>query len=247
MRTSSFVQGDHRLKIMESDSLLLLFLILALGLYSSCDACDEDQYGDVLILGVPIHTQAENNVIHVGDTVKVISEFSKTVEVVGYRPDIYLEGFDFLLSMILADVSDSTTNFQFSANPTLVTGRLDTISSSNGITNAINEYALTFAEDEEQYRFHVNLAFDRPGVYLFRFREYQEGFQYLDHPAVYKCEGEPRQFIEVFVRNPAGGAENYELQFLQKSRVELLTNYYDLDLYQENGMFTIEVTPVQND
>ncbi len=222
-------------------ALRILIYPLALLLCSCENQECEYPNGDALVLGVPIHTISDSSSITLGDTVKLVSSFSKNMEVVYHSDKMLIENFNFLLTFIIEEISSSTFNTDFEHEVLAQKGFIDTISSSLVSPGTLNAYAITHEETEDRYQFEATIVFHDPGLYYVGFQEHQEGFKYLRHPATLNCEGEPREFFEIMVRNPYGDRFNYDSVFIAKSNIADLAWYYEFEEFQDVGMYAVEV------
>jgi DNA-binding transcriptional regulator/RsmH inhibitor MraZ len=68
--------------------------IFILTTASSC-ACEEDEFGEVLHMEIPVDTGSERNIFRVGDTLWVEADFPKEVVVVGNNSRIELPDYKF--------------------------------------------------------------------------------------------------------------------------------------------------------
>ncbi len=89
------------------------FLLLFIITLTSCSLCKKDQFGEELILEVPVTIETKNEIIRVGDTMYIELTTDKNVKVRNTNATIYLENFNFFTEFYLAEVSDTFENFYF--------------------------------------------------------------------------------------------------------------------------------------
>jgi hypothetical protein len=211
----------------------LLFVSLMI---LSCH-CEEDTYGEVLDLVIPITTHPDKDTFHIGDTIWMEAQFNKDIRLLNSTKTIRLEAFTFFTDLGIAEISGETENYQIDIDTIAEIGAIDYLPLHGALA-----YSLTFVEEEHYYVFKGAVVLKSKGLFYLFFstngRFYEAPF--YDHPKLYVCKDDRRDRVNVHYDNPSTSHADYE-NFFRKTQVDNLLDLYDYEKYKNLGTISFMV------
>lgn len=197
----------------------LLFVMLSLFYSCGCD----DEHGNRFHMVVPFNSMTKGDTITTNDTIYFSTNFSKDVELEGQESTVFLENFNFHTKLIVSDLSDTLSNYNYRFSAIEDIGDIDTLLRVNSFS-----FPLRYHEDLTSYSFSGGLVIRDPGIYYLRWST-NRGIigDYYDHPALYQCEDDRRSDIRVLYRNESSTQENYDKLFQKTKDPVYLSLTYD--------------------
>ncbi len=208
--------------------LVLLFPIY----FQSCDECKPDKYGEVLELVVPITTSPSKDTFAIGDTLTIESYFDKDIEIYNASYTIKLDSFTFFGLFGISEVTDTIENYDFSMDTIVEIGQVDYLP----LYGNVIAYPINYFEDQTGYHLAFKVVLKARGMFWVRMVSanfFYEESNY-DHPALYICESNRRDRVELYFQNPNTSIENYNKVF-RKTKVKYLLESVDFDSFQKGG------------
>jgi len=89
------------------------FFLVCFLQFTGCKECD-DGYGDRFHMIVPFDSYTVGDTITTSDTIRFATSFSKDVELNGQSSTYRLEDFNFHSVLIIADLSDTMSSYNYS-------------------------------------------------------------------------------------------------------------------------------------
>ncbi len=219
---------------MASKTLVMLVFVSLLAW--SCN-CEEDSYGEVLDLVIPITTYPDKDTFHIGDTIWIEAQFNKDIRILNSTKTIRLEAFTFFTDLGIAEISGETENYQVDIDTITEIGAIDYLPLHGALA-----YPLTFIEEEHYYVFKGAVVLKSKGLFYLFFstngRFYEVPF--YDHPKLYVCKNDRRDRVNVHYDNPSTSQANYEELFRQ-TQVDYLLDLYDYERYKNLGTISFKV------
>ena len=208
---------------------------IVIGTTIACE-CEPDEFGDELVLVVPITASLSDTVIAVGDTVFWQADFSKEVTVRGSTLPVKLENYPFFTSFDLIELSDAEVlDFNRPVDVLELVGEVVTISQDQTV------YLLKFRETDDRYAIAFGIIFKEPGLYSAGFSNVLQS-EDIDHPVAYKCNDSRRTSLYNEYSNPATSRQVYEALYLSSPNriLQELTTY---ERYTATGSISFRVIP----
>lgn len=199
--------------------------------------CDSDEYGNELILVVPVETIVQDT-MHIGDTIWIKSNFSNIVEVQGHDRGILLEHFDFFTEFGIGRIIDSMFVSYNLINSITIEGSISRLELATVVV-----YPITYHESDTGYSFHFGIVLDRIGVHAFQFASYNLSYEDYDHPATYLCNNTKREKIDVQYQNDLSNPDNYIWLYPMLSEKYLAPRNNNYENYHFYGTYGFVVIP----
>lgn len=215
-------------------SFYIMLLTFTAGFYSC--GCEEDIYGKYLELELPIDTYPARDTFKVGDTLWIEASFDKNVKTRNNQINhILLENFSFFTFFTISEISDTAEIFNLNFEIISITGKIDKLILPTAVS-----YPLEYVESENLYYFKGAIVLLEPGLYTSAFYTESLLYENFEHPAVYMCEGERRNKIEVYYVNKSTNLKAFENLFLS-TNVAYLKELYTFEGYKDIGSHTFVV------
>lgn len=215
----------------------ILLLIAIPNLFQSCDECKPDKYGEVLELDVPISTNPAKDTFFVGDTLTIESNFSKEVQLYNKSETIRLDSFKFFALFGLSEISDTIEDYDIQIDTIVQAGKLGYLPLQGAVA-----YPVEFDENPNGYHFAFKIVIHERGKYWLNISSspllYEE--PYYEHPALYLCDNNRRDAINIYFTNISTTLQAYN-QIFRTTKVDYLLRLMDFDRYSKAGSISIIV------
>ena len=215
--------------------IIAFFGLLGLILFVSACGCKEDEFGEQMVIEMPVSTYPVKDTFRVGDTLWVDLLFPKVFSVKDANGKIVLEGFDFRTELGFSEVSDTIEQFSGSWEVLERIGTVDILPLSTAIA-----YPIGIVEDTMHYQFKAGFILSEPGLYWFLFNTPGYLYEDYEHPAMYTCGNNRRSSVSFFHQNPASTEEGYQ-RLISETNVEYIPELVDWEEYQSLGSLTFWV------
>ena len=212
--------------------------IIIVQVFQSCGECKPDKYGEFLQLVVPVTTSPAQDTFSIGDTLTIVANFSKEIEVYNTDYTIYLDSFKFFTDFGISEISDTFENYAVNIDTIVEIGQVGFVPLHENVV----AYPLKYQEDDEGYQLKFSIVLKSKGMFWVFF---SCGFFYYepgayDHPALYVCDKNRRDRVIVFFKNNSTTPEAYQNIFL-KTKVDYLLQSCDYERYSNLGSVSIIV------
>lgn len=215
---------------------ILSFLgILVLILFFSDCGCREDEFGEQMIIEVPVSTYPDQDTFQVGDTLWVECLFPKVFSVKDANGKIVLEDFEFRTSLGFSEVSDTIEQFDSELEVLERIGTVDILPLATALV-----YPIGIVEDTMHYRFKAGFVLSESGLYWFSFNTPRYLYEDYEHPAMYTCGKNRRSLVSFFHQNPVTSEKGYQ-RLVSETNVEYIPEVVELEEYQSLGSLTFWV------
>ncbi len=215
----------------------IFYLLTIVLLLQSCGECKPDKYGEILELVVPITTSPAKDTFATGDTILIEAHFGKLIEVYNTIHTFELDSFDFFTDFLVLEISDTVENYYSEIVTIVEVGQVGYLPLQGALT-----YPLTYFEDEDGYHIVFKIVLKSPGMFWVAFSTssflYDKPF--YDHPALYVCDQNRRDRVEVYYENSSSTLNAYNEIFL-KTKVDHLKKNIDFESYSKVGSHCIVV------
>lgn len=214
------------------DTRTLIYLLIIAQFCQSCDECKPDKYGEILELAVPVKTSPAQDTFRIGDTLTIESNFDKDIEIYNTSYTIKLDSFTFFGLFGISEVTDTIENYDFNIDTIVEIGQVDYLP----LYDNVIAYPVKYFEDQTGYHLAFKVVLKARGMFWVRMVSanfFYEESNY-DHPALYTCESNRRDRIELYFQNPNTSIENYNEVF-RKTKVKYLLESVDFDSFQKGG------------
>ncbi|HEY3386071.1 MAG TPA: hypothetical protein VGK46_06155, partial [Saprospiraceae bacterium] len=101
-----------------------LLVLSAVYLFFSCGKCEEDQYGENLVLIVPMTTIPSEDSLSFGDTLWIDVHIDKEVSIVNSDKTIRLDSFNFFTELFISEISGTEEDYYTPIDTFVVKGKL---------------------------------------------------------------------------------------------------------------------------
>ncbi|MEQ8706327.1 MAG: hypothetical protein RIC19_20515 [Phaeodactylibacter sp.] len=209
--------------------------LLGFILFISSCGCKEDEFGEQMIIELPVSTYPNKDTFQLGDTLWVECLFPKVFSVKDASGEIVLEDFQFRTSLFFSEVSDTIEQY---GNEVGVLERIGTVDFLPSFTAA--EYPIGIVEDSLNYYFKAGFVLLEPGLYWFGFSTPEFLYEDYEHPAMYTCGRNRRSSVNFFHQNPATSEEGYQ-RLISETNVEYIPELTELEEYKGGGCLTFRV------
>lgn len=201
--------------------------------------CEEDHYGEVLNLVVPMTTFPDQDTFRIGDTIWMEAYFDKEIEILNSSNTIRMDNFTFYVEMGIAEISGENENYNVQVDTVAEVGSIGYLPLHGALA-----YPLTFIEEDEYYNFKAAVVLKSPGLFYLFFSTDGSLYEapYYDHPKLYVCNENRRDRVNVHYHNPHTSLSNYE-NFFRKTQVDYLLELYDYERYKNLGSISFVVLP----
>ncbi len=220
------------------DTRYIMYLLLITQFFQSCDECKPDKYGEILELVVPITTSPSKDTFAIGDTISFKANFTKEIQIYNTNNTIRLDSFDFFGLFGISEISDSFERFNINIDTIVTVGQLGYLPLYD---NAV-AYPVTFLENDSGYHLEFKIVLNSSGIFWIRISA--ASFFYdksnYDHPALYVCDNNRRDRIDVYYENASTSFNAYNNIFL-KTKVDYLLQVLDYENFQKGGGISIFV------
>jgi hypothetical protein len=180
---------------------LLLLATLCVLFASSCE-CEEDEFGEVLRMEIPVDVGANRNSFQVGDTLWINADFPKEVDVVDHQNDIELIGYNFFSALSISEISDTDLRSYLTEDIILDVGEVT--------IDQLGDYNFTFVESDGRYSTRFGIVLSLPGKFTtssFTNAIEQRGYE---HPSLYTCKDNKRMNVFIDRVNQFSTQENFD-------------------------------------
>jgi hypothetical protein len=180
---------------------LLLLATLCVLFASSCE-CEEDEFGEVLRMEIPVNVGANRNSFQVGDTLWINADFPKEVDVVDHQNDIELIGYNFFSTLSISEISGTDLRPYWTNDLIVETGEV--------IIDEFGDYNFTFVESDDRYSVRFGVVLSILGKFSatsFTNAVEQRGYE---HPSLYTCKDNRRMNVFIDRINQFSNQENFE-------------------------------------
>ncbi|MCR9103184.1 MAG: hypothetical protein NXI25_24740 [bacterium] len=215
--------------------IIAFFGLLGLILFVSACGCKEDEFGEQMVIEVPVSTYPVKDTFRVGDTLWVDLLFSKAFSVKDANGKIVLEDFQFRTFLFFSEVSDTVERYNSEISVVEEIGEVDFLPLATAAG-----YPLGILEDSLNYSFKAGFVMLEPGLYWFGFGVSESLYEDYEHPAMYTCGRNRRSSVNFFHQNPATSEEGYQ-RLISETNVEYLPELLDLEEYRGTGALTFWV------
>ena len=199
----------------------LLGLLIVFGLhFISCNECD-DIYGDSIELEVSINSMPRKDTIVVRDTMWVLADIDKNVEVKNTDQTILLEDFNFFTEMHLSEISTDVERYDLSFDIVEQIGEVEVLNLTTAIT-----YPIIYEESANAYKLRFGIVFHEVGLYYLGFFSSSNLLESYSHPALL-CNGEHRSNVDIQYSNSSSSEDNYRDLLLSTSIDYILNSSYE--------------------
>jgi hypothetical protein len=186
-------------------------------------------YGSHLSLLIPMNTYPDQDTFSVGDTLWMEFNFNKNVQLYNSEKSIQLDSFNFFSKLYIAEISDSTANYNVSIDTFLITGELSSLT-----LTYVKLYPITFIEEKDQYQFKAGIVMNEPGLYYLGVDTNPELYEFYNHPALLNCDESTKKSVDIYYKNSSTSQTDYENIFKQ-TNVEYLRDLVDYEDYSRGG------------
>lgn len=187
---------------------------------------------------VPITTSPAKDTFNFGDTLSIEAHFDKEVEIYNTAYSIRLDSFNFFGLFGISEISDTVENYQINFDTLVSVGSVGYLPLHYNVI----AYPVEFYEDENGYHLAFKIVLNTKGRFWVNLTSasflYEE--PYYDHPALYACENNRRDKVNVYFLNTSTSEEAYKDIFL-KTNVEYLKRLVDYDDYQKGASISFIV------
>ena len=208
---------------------LLVALVLLLG--ANC-ACEEDEFGEVLHMEIPVDVGAERNLYRLGDTLWVTADFSKEVEVVGHNNRIDLVNYKFFSSFYISEISEPRLSFYTTSEVAIERGSIE--------INQLGGYDYVFENTGSRYLIDFGVVLNQPGVFVASSSTDGDAQSGLDQSVHYTCGDNRRTNVFIDRINRFSTQENFE-DHEEWNQVMIENFMQTFEGYQSVGAFTFRV------
>ncbi|MEQ8706326.1 MAG: hypothetical protein RIC19_20510 [Phaeodactylibacter sp.] len=209
--------------------------LLGLILFVSACGCKEDEFGERMTLQVPVQTGPSKDTFQLGDTIWVEANFGKQVAVKDAASDIYLEDFDFFPQLSLSEISDTTEFFEAEVDFIEQIGQIETLPLATALV-----YPMQFLETDSAYQLRIGVVLKTEGLFCLTVYSSPWSFEGLNHPALFACGNNFRNYVNVHYLNSSTTKEQYEQLFLS-TRVDYLFELISFEEYSSVAGHTFVV------
>ena len=209
----------------------LLYLTVLSQVIQSCEECKPDKYGEILELVVPITTSPAKDTFKIGDTLSIEANFDKDIEIYNTSNTIKLDSFTFFGLFGVSEISDTVENYICQYCTIVEIGQVGYLP----LYDNVIAYPIEFFEDDSGYHLAFKIVLNTSGMFwisLVSANIFYEKSNY-DHPALYICENNRRDRIEVYYQNTSTSIKTYNDIFLKP--VGNLKSQVNFDNYQKGG------------
>lgn len=210
-------------------------LLLCSAMLHSC-GCKEDSYGEELGLILPFEVTPAQDTFSQGDTLWIEANIDKHVRVLDQDATIYLEGFNFFTKLVISEISDTLERYIPNPNVLVSVGELEVLPLQTAIA-----YPILYEETADAYRFKAGLILEVAGLFHLGFSTRGSTLERYEHPALYTCNNNRRDQVQIYYQNSATDRERYERLFLQ-TKVPYLLDLIDFQRYSDFGGYTFVVS-----
>lgn len=196
------------------------YLLVIIAVYSlfSCGKCEDDQYGESLVLIVPMTTIPLNDSMSLGDTLWIDVHIDKEVSIVNSSKTIRLDSFNFFTELFISEISGIEEDYYSPIDTVVVKGKLHYLPLATALV-----YPVLYEENSDFYAFNVGIILKERGLYWIGFSSHIKVLDQYNHPAMYICEGNRRDDVRIQYINSSTSEENFESIFKQ-TQVSYLQN-----------------------
>lgn len=216
-------------------TITILFLA---HLCQSCWECKPDKYGEILELVVPITTSPAKDTFNFGDTLTIEADFDKDIEIYNTAYTIRLDSFNFFGLFGISEISDTIENYLINIDTIVAVGKVGYLP----LYDNVIAYPVEFHEDETGYHLAFKIVLNTKGRFWVNLSSssflYEKG--YYEHPALYACEKNRRDRVQVYFINTSTKEEAFQDIFL-KTQVEYLHRLVDYEDFQKAGSISFIV------
>jgi hypothetical protein len=195
-----------------------LLVLSTVYLFFSCGKCEEDPYGEKLVLIVPMTTIPLKDSLALGDTLWIDVHIDKEVSIVNSDKTIRLDSFNFFTELFISEISGTEEDYYTPIDTVVVKGKLHYLPLVTALT-----YPVLYEENSDYYAFNVGIVPKERGLYWIGFSSHIKVLDQYDHPAMYLCEGNRRDDVRIQYSNSSSNQENFESIF-KKTKVSYLQN-----------------------
>jgi hypothetical protein len=220
--------------IFMDDKIFGLSIFLLFPFVIGCD-CKEDIYGEELNLSIPILIKAEHDTIELGDTVWIEMEFSKDVELDNSNKSIRLDSFNFFSELFINEISGNEENYYVSIDSVVITGVMNYLPLPTALSRPIQ-----YEENDLLYSFKASIIIKQRGLFWIGMASSRTIFDSYEHPALYMCDRNKRDIVNIQYHNPYTNIDNFENQFL-KTNVAHLRNSTDYLEFESVGSIVVVI------
>lgn len=218
--------------LMDTRNFMCVFLaILLLTTVSTC-ACEEDEFGEVLHMEIPVDIGADRNLFQVGDTLWVKADFPKEVVVVGNNNRIELIDYKFFSSLYIAEISESQLRFYSTPDVVIEQGSVE--------LNQLGGYDYVFENTGLMYLVRFGVVLSQPGTYVASSSTDGDAQSELDQPAHYTCKDNRRTNVFIDRINSFSTQENFN-QYEEWNQVMIENFEQTFEGYRSVGAFVFRV------
>lgn len=215
-----------------------LILLLTLPyFFHSCGECKPDKFGEVLELVVPLSISPAQDIFSVGDTLTIEANFSKEIEVYNRSSTIRLDSFKFFTLFGISEISGTVENYEVPIDTIVEAGKVGYLPLQGALA-----YPLEYDEYPEGYHLKFKIVIHSKGVFWLNFSSaeflYEESN--YDHPALYTCDNNRRDKVNVYFKNSNTTLDGYNHIF-RTTKVEYLLKLMDFERYSKAGSISIMV------
>lgn len=207
------------------------FAVLLLTVATTC-ACEEDEFGEVLHMEIPVDTGRENNLYRVGDTLWVKASFPKEVKVIGNRNRIELIDYKFFSSLYISEISESVLRFYSTPDVVVETGSV--------ALNQLGGYDYVFENTGDGYAVSFGVVLSVAGTFSTTSLTDGDKQSELDQPAHYTCKDNRRTNVFIDRINRFSTEENFN-EFNQLNMVGDGSFIQTFENYVAAGKYTFRV------
>lgn len=218
--------------LMDTRKFLCFFLITTLLTTISNCACEEDEFGEILHLEIPVDVGADRNSFVVGDTLWVKADFSKEVKVLGNTNRIDLVDYKFFSSLYIDEISETQLRSYFSPDVVVEEGVVE--------ANQLGGYDYTFDFTGSRYRINFGIVLSQPGIFSLISITDGDAQSELNQAAHYTCGDNRRTNVFIDRFNRFSTIENFN-DFVEWNRVEANGFVYTFEEYIPIGKYTFRV------
>lgn len=202
-----------------------------LAFVSNC-ACEEDEFGEVLHMEIPVDIGGERNLFQVGDTLWVKADFPKEVVVVGSSSRIELTDYKFFSELFLSEISDLELRFFSTLNVLVEIGDVT--------LNQLGGYDYVFENTGAGYTVRFGIILSQAGTFSSTFLTDGDAQSELDQEEHYVCGDNRRTNIFIDRINRFSTMENFN-EFNEWNRVGGGSFVQTYEGYRRAGKFTFRV------
>jgi hypothetical protein len=199
-----------------------LLVLSAVYLFFSCGKCEEDQYGENLVLIVPMTTNPSEDSLSLGDTLWIDVHIDKEVSIVNSDKTIRLDSFNFFTELFISEISGTEEDYYTPIDTFVVKGKLHYLPLPTALV-----YPVFYEENSDHYAFKAGIVPKKKGLYWIGFSSHILVLEEYDHPAMYLCEGNRRDDVRIHYSNSSTNQENFESIFKRNKVSYLQDEEYD--------------------